>query len=208
MTTEAIYTCRICYEELKNRDLVICPCKCSGGSKYVCKSCLNEYMTKGTNENKYTTCPTCKTQYDRQKPEMPLNINDETRDEMIYAIASLTLLSVMFLFFGKFTFANSFFALVLYFYSLCLLTTTANISMIAWGYWAIFAIFLSVLWLTPKYSYIVYSLWIIGLLILESKWLLEKKWDNLNERKFEKLLRELGCKMFDFELNQYIAGLL
>ena len=51
--------CRICLED----DLVsnlISPCRCSGTSKYVHKSCLDQWRTLSDNRNAYNQCFECK----------------------------------------------------------------------------------------------------------------------------------------------------
>lgn len=56
--------CRYCFESFELREDVICPCNCRGQNKFVCKSCLNTYMSVNNSDNiKYTKCPTCKTDY-------------------------------------------------------------------------------------------------------------------------------------------------
>ena len=54
--------CRICLEESLIEN-VIYPCKCSGTSKYVHKTCLEEWRTVSSNRTALTECFECKYKY-------------------------------------------------------------------------------------------------------------------------------------------------
>jgi len=54
-------TCRICFED--DGDL-IAPCKCSGTSKWIHRSCLNRWRVSGSNPASLTQCCECKFQYE------------------------------------------------------------------------------------------------------------------------------------------------
>ena len=51
-------SCRICLED-DIRDNMIYPCKCSGTSKYVHKTCLNQWRTLSNNPEAYEKCFEC-----------------------------------------------------------------------------------------------------------------------------------------------------
>lgn len=56
------YQCRICLEN-DDIDNLIYPCKCKGSSKFVHKSCLNEWRTTSTNRENFNRCELCHYQY-------------------------------------------------------------------------------------------------------------------------------------------------
>lgn len=55
-------TCRICLEEDHIENLIY-PCKCSGTSKYVHKSCLDQWRTLSDNKEAYYKCFECHYKY-------------------------------------------------------------------------------------------------------------------------------------------------
>lgn len=55
--------CRICLEEEENIELLINPCSCRGTSKYVHKTCINQWFEETTNELAKKECMECKTPY-------------------------------------------------------------------------------------------------------------------------------------------------
>ena len=54
--------CRICLEEDSVNNLIY-PCKCSGGSKYIHKECLNEWRTISENRDNMDRCECCHYEY-------------------------------------------------------------------------------------------------------------------------------------------------
>ena len=56
------YQCRICLED-DSEEKMIYPCKCSGTSKYVHKTCLNEWRTTSENSDNFDRCELCKYEY-------------------------------------------------------------------------------------------------------------------------------------------------
>ena len=55
-------TCRICLEDDHIKNLIF-PCKCSGTSKYVHKSCLDQWRTLSDNKEAYYKCFECHYRY-------------------------------------------------------------------------------------------------------------------------------------------------
>ena len=54
--------CRICLE-IDDVDDMIAPCKCSGTSKYVHRTCLNQWRSMNTVNNHFTQCGECHFNY-------------------------------------------------------------------------------------------------------------------------------------------------
>lgn len=52
------YQCRICLEDDDISNLIY-PCRCSGTSKYVHKTCLNEWRTTSENTDNFDRCELC-----------------------------------------------------------------------------------------------------------------------------------------------------
>lgn len=200
------FTCRFCYEEFSNRDDVISPCACSGSSKYVCKECLNKYMVIDRTDKKYTECPTCKQKYNRNVPKIHDSVNCDVRDEVCYGVGVLTLLTVMFLFLGKFQAIFIFCLLALYFMTACkILKNHANN---VWLF-AFLVFFYALLLFTPhKWSYIGYALWVILIYGYFGVRLISNGWDTLFESKYNSAVGKLSCWMFDFDLHRYVPGIL
>jgi len=55
-------TCRICLEEDNIANLIY-PCRCSGTSKYIHKTCLNQWRTLSDNPDAYNKCFECNYKY-------------------------------------------------------------------------------------------------------------------------------------------------
>jgi len=200
------YDCRVCFDTFYDRNEVICPCKCSGSGKYICKNCLNTYISHDKNDIKYTTCPSCKEKYVRELNIIPQEINNETRDEIIYGVSFLTLVTIGFLYGGKVNSCFVLFLLILYFYSLCIVVTfTYRASYWVWG---ILILYFSILWLPREYAYILYGLWSIVLFGFLGKNLIDVKWENLKQSKMIKYMQDVKCQMYDFDLGRYVEGIL
>lgn len=202
------YNCRVCFENFTNRTDVIVPCKCSGSGKYICKDCLNKYITNDKNDIKYTTCPSCKSKYIREQPKIPIDLNNETRDEVLYGVGVITLVTLGFLLGGKFSSVSIFFVLCLYFYSMAVFITASGGFGNTYIYWLILAVYFFVLFAPKKISYFVYGLWTISVFAFICKRILDVKWELLNNSKTLKLTEKLGCKMFDFGIGRYVPGIV
>jgi len=61
--SDEIKECRICFEGEKEDDLFISPCRCSGTSKYVHYSCLNQWREFNTDKPPYYKCMECNEKY-------------------------------------------------------------------------------------------------------------------------------------------------
>lgn len=200
-----VYSCRICFEDFRDRNDVIVPCKCSGTQKYVCKECLNKYLNLDRNDNKYTTCPSCKSKYNREVPGVTLSLNDEIRDEALYAVGVITLITLGFLAGGKSS-VYIFFVLCLYFYTIAVFVTATN----RFGnvYWLILFVYLLVLFAPKRISYFIYGLWTIFMFGFVMKRLVGEKWELISKSKVLKLTRDMKCKMFDFDIGAYVPGIV
>ena len=55
--------CRICLEVEENMDELISPCLCDGTSKWVHRSCLNEWRNTNTESRAYSNCMECNYEY-------------------------------------------------------------------------------------------------------------------------------------------------
>lgn len=58
--------CRICYETTNQEDMLY-PCLCKGTSKYIHRSCLNQWRSLSTNPTASTHCTECKFEYRTQE---------------------------------------------------------------------------------------------------------------------------------------------
>ena len=54
--------CRICYEST-NQEEMLHPCRCSGTSKWIHRSCLNQWRSLSTNPNAFSKCLECLYEY-------------------------------------------------------------------------------------------------------------------------------------------------
>lgn len=61
--SDEIKECRICFEGEKEDDLFISPCRCSGTSKYVHYSCLNQWRQFNVDRPAYHKCMECNEKY-------------------------------------------------------------------------------------------------------------------------------------------------
>jgi hypothetical protein len=199
------YTCRICFEDFSDRNKVIVPCKCSGTQKYVCKECLNAYLNTDSNNIKYTTCPSCKSQYVRELPDISLSVNDEVRDEVLYGLAIITVITLGFLD-GVNTSVYIFFVLCLYFYTICVYITSTIINV--YLYYFILLMYFFVLFTPRKISRFIYCIWTIFMFSLSAKRLICEKWDLLLKNKVLKFSQNIKCQMFDFDIHRYVPGIV
>lgn len=55
--------CRICFEEQQENRPLICPCKCSGSSKYIHYDCLETWRNTTSNEEAKKKCMECNAPY-------------------------------------------------------------------------------------------------------------------------------------------------
>ena len=56
--------CRICLDDaLETSEIIIAPCKCSGGSKYVHRTCIERWLNTTTSEVAKTQCMECNFKY-------------------------------------------------------------------------------------------------------------------------------------------------
>ena len=63
-----VFTCRICFEDEKNLDTLCQPCRCSGSSQYVHKSCLEKWRARHhSNHEAYKKCMECGYTYQIQE---------------------------------------------------------------------------------------------------------------------------------------------
>ena len=61
--SDEIKECRICFEGEKEDDLFISPCRCSGTSKYIHYSCLNQWREFNIDKPGYYKCMECNEKY-------------------------------------------------------------------------------------------------------------------------------------------------
>jgi hypothetical protein len=197
------FDCRFCQEEFTNRTDVICPCKCSGSQKYVCKECLNKYMGTVSPDIKYTTCPTCKANYVREGRNYgDSQHNDDVRDEVLMGIGFLLLITVMFLVLGLNEVFFLFLILVIYFYTISAFTILIGNSRYVTLVVLLFCIIMS---MESKYAYPVLALWVTYVFAALSYRLITVKWCELLNRKLSRIAQ---TRMFDFDLSRYVNGVL
>jgi len=60
---DEIIECRICFEEETDDNPFIYPCMCRGTSKYVHKTCLNEWRNGNVHQQAYDICMECRYRY-------------------------------------------------------------------------------------------------------------------------------------------------
>lgn len=77
--TNQTFQCRICLEEEDDLDSLISPCKCSGTSKYVHKTCLHRWRYQDVNSTAFYKCMECNEEY------IILN-NIEVEDEHLFSL--------------------------------------------------------------------------------------------------------------------------
>lgn len=98
MIDDDLSTCRICLDD-KSDEVLFSPCRCSGSSKYVHRSCLNKWRTEDlSNRN---SCEICLYDYQTEKYDRSKFIkfgyyNDRTAGDVIFRYnICLTLLTVI-----------------------------------------------------------------------------------------------------------------
>lgn len=208
---EDFYQCRFCFEDFteEERDKLIVPCACTGSGKYVCKDCLNKYIETDKTDEKFNVCPSCKKTYKREVPDISDSINHQVKDEMLYGVGFLTLILTSFIFLGKF---NSIFFLMLLFVYLItafhLGIYSGNNENITW-YIMYIIIFYSLIFISPhKIGYIGFVMWSIILYGYFSYKILNNGWNLLFKTKYNKTVENLQCLMFDYDLGEYVSGVL
>lgn len=77
--TRQTFQCRICLEEESDLDSLISPCRCSGTSKYVHKTCLQRWRYQDVNSPGFYRCMECNEEY------IILN-NIEVEDEHLFSV--------------------------------------------------------------------------------------------------------------------------
>ena len=77
--TRQTFQCRICLEEENDLDSLISPCRCSGTSKYVHKTCLQRWRYQDVNSQGFYRCMECNEEY------IILN-NIEVEDEHLFSL--------------------------------------------------------------------------------------------------------------------------
>jgi len=98
-----MYSCRICFEESDVRNNFIVPCNCLGTGKYVHKECLNSWLKMGIKNQNYEKCNTCLTKYLRKTQNNEKQINQEFYTDITFMYIFITLIFILFcLFINKF----------------------------------------------------------------------------------------------------------
>ena len=77
--TRQTFQCRICLEDEDDLDTLISPCRCSGTSKYVHKTCLQIWRYQDVNSPGFSRCMECNEEY------IILN-NIEIEDENLFSV--------------------------------------------------------------------------------------------------------------------------
>ena len=77
--TRQTFQCRICLEDEDDLDTLISPCRCSGTSKYVHKTCLQRWRYQDINSTAFYKCMECNEEY------IILN-NIEVEDEHLFSL--------------------------------------------------------------------------------------------------------------------------
>lgn len=206
MTT---YSCKICWEDFSNRNDVITPCKCTGSVKYICKDCLNKFLEANKDTDNYLKCTDCKETYKRDFPNVDLALNAEVFDEVLFGTGILLILTILILKMGEFKSMFIIALLFLYFISLAFLSRMTILgynveSLITW----VFFLYLVALFTPYSFSYIIYVLWTIGLFSIASYKLLHNSWDNILKMKYKKIIQDVKCTMFDYDLSRYVGGVI
>lgn len=200
------YFCRYCHEVYEDRQDVIVPCKCSGGLKYLCKECFNSYIEKDQTSTKYEYCPTCKFKYNRDGSRLTEKINGETRDEIMYFTALLFLFTLFMFYIAKFSSVFMFAMIVLYFYAIAVAAHYSPLSANTFFYLTIF-LYMFIIFSPKKMSYFFYGLLLLLVFgSLEYK-LISKIWNDINDLKIMNKNKLEGCRIFDFDLNRFVAGM-
>lgn len=200
------YTCKFCYEDFENRDDVITPCVCNGSNKYVCKECLNKYISLNKTDTKYNECSICKQAYKRNIPDIKDSVNDKVRDEVCFNTGILVFLTVTFLLLGKFQSIFIFCMLIIY------LITALKIAPNCQNYpsfWAfVFIAYLVILFSPHRYAYVGYAMWIIAMCGYFGYTFLTSGWECIFNEKYTSNVEKLNCLIFDFDLGKFVGGVL
>ena len=56
-------SCRICYGESEEKNMLISPCNCKGSVKYIHERCLRYWRCHGKQFKQISTCEQCKSEY-------------------------------------------------------------------------------------------------------------------------------------------------
>jgi hypothetical protein len=196
------YDCRICLETFHKRNELIAPCKCSGSGKYVCKSCLNKYLNVDKGTVRYTTCPSCKSLYKRNVSNIDVNTSLETNNEIIFGIGFLSFITPILILAGKNKTIMTIIVFIIYFISLTLVIDLLNED--SWGITVVILLFGFIMVASEKMAHIAYSTWLILLYGVLSYKTLDTVWNTVYTTKYNEIIRDMKCDMFDFDLNKYV----
>uniref|UniRef100_A0A7S3Y8H9 RING-CH-type domain-containing protein n=2 Tax=Lotharella globosa TaxID=91324 RepID=A0A7S3Y8H9_9EUKA len=99
-------TCRICFDS-ENPETMIRPCRCSGGQKWIHRSCLDDWRSQDSIPHAFERCPTCHFNYITEvKTNEPTTAQKVkywslvTRDLLLLALAIVAAIFVL-AFFAK-----------------------------------------------------------------------------------------------------------
>ena len=199
------YSCRICFDEFENRNEVICPCKCDGSMKYICKTCMKTCLDMEDTTKNNIQCGICKNNYVRKVPNVYQKINSEVRDEVLFGIGVVSTLFTSLIYISNINFLFIFILIIVYFISL--LTIIKYQSYSEYSFYILLFLYLSVIF-TPMYiGKKILILWILALMIKISYHLINDVWDNLYLVKYNKIVKNLKCNIFDFDLNKFISNI-
>lgn len=196
------YECRICFETFDKRKDVISPCKCAGSMKHVCKTCLNKFIGMDSENKRYTTCPSCKSNYLRNTPKIDIDVSLESNNEIIYEIGFLSFIVPLLLLIGKNK--NIMVAVLLIVYFLSMIHAVELLNDDSWGITLLIFMFVFIMWTPEKIAYIGYSTWLILLYAFFSYRIIDVVWDKIFTTKYNNVLRTLKCDMFDFDMNSFV----
>lgn len=202
-----IFECRYCYDEYSDRSQVIVPCACSGTNKYVCKGCLNKCISIDKNNIKYTTCPSCHQLYKRDVPDIKEDINCQVKDEMLYGVGCLTFFTTAFLFLGKSTFVFVFLLLLLYLLSIIHIATHQD-GIYTYLLLPIVIIYMIILFSPHEIAYVGFALWAILLYTFLSYKIINNGWELIYKSKYNCIIEDMKCFMYDNDLKLYVGGVM
>ena len=81
-------TCRICLEsEIAEGDQLLAPCLCRGSSKFVHRSCLDQWRVSGFDPKTVTHCGTCKAKFKLKEPDDAKGAEREVWAEIVRYLA-------------------------------------------------------------------------------------------------------------------------
>lgn len=189
-----MYSCKICYEDFKERDEVIVPCKCDGTMKYICKNCLSSVIKSNTNGENAAKCTICNTLYQRDISNP--DVSNEILAEILYKCGSIILL-VLGVFMGSSENSNFFMFMisVLMYLALSLINNLGFLGLEVMSY-----VFLAMSLGRAK-IYMMYTGFLLGV-----RYMIEvmRNWDKVENRAIFDKLQNLKSKFFDFETHQYV----